>query len=198
MRKTANGKIATYHGVMHQRKTMKIIVFILTVIVSVQLQAQSVSCDGAPKDSTTELPSPIDKWAVVFCSPKGHVIGATDGNLWIAPNGKPFMFQASPKPAPDSSRHSSYFTGAAHRKLKGQLKTNTNKMLAKATQKEDQSLQPWQLDITSNQGFRYNIFFYEKSGVILYVLGCINQCQHSVLLRNKTLDQIKKELDENA
>lgn len=177
---------------------MKAILLLLITIIPIQLNAQSVNCENAPKESTTVLPSPIDRWAVIFCSPKGHVLAAIDGNLWLAPNGKPFMFQSNSKPAKENAQHSSYFTGIAHTKLDGQQKTNTNKMLAMATKNEDQSLQPWQLDVKSNMGVKYNIFFFEKDGIISFVLGCVDQCQQSVLLTNKTLEQLKNELDKNA
>ena len=67
-------------------------------------------------------------------------------------------------------------------------------MLAKVIGNEDQDLQPWQLDMLSNKGLLYNIFFYEKKGKIEHILGCINQCKSSVLLKPKTLNELKKEL----
>lgn len=134
-----------------------------------------------------------NKWAVIFCSPKGHVIAGIDGVVWVTKNNSSFItFRANPKVTPGSTKHSSYFKKMAHRKLSKELKINTNKMLAKVIGNEDQKLQPWQLDILSNNGLLYNIFFYEKEGKIEHVLGCKNQCEISVLLKPKTLNQLKE------
>lgn len=172
------------------RKTM----FIIALLTSINILAKPVGCEGAPKQASTELPAPIDQWAVVFCSPKGHMLGAIDGTIWLAPNGRPFMFEANPKPTSDDSKHSSYFSDLSHTKLEGLKRTNTNKMLAKATGEEDQSLAPWQFELKSSEGFLYSVFFYEKDKSVKYVLGCVNRCQQSVLLIPKTLDQLKREL----
>ncbi len=173
---------------------MKIIVIFISFLFSTIIQAKPVNCEDAPHEAKVELPSPMDDWAVIFCSPKGHVMGAMDGTLWMTDKNIPFMFKANPKPSPDASVHSSYFHEITHRKLDGQFKINTNKMLSKATYFEDQSLQPWQLDLRSTEDILYNVFFYLKENKIKYVLGCTSRCRTSVLLIPKSLAQLKNEL----
>jgi len=173
---------------------MKFMLLPILFILSLSAFAKPVNCKNTPADAVVEFPSPIDKWAVIFCSPAGHAIAPIDGNLWVAPNGKPFMFQAAAlMNAPQlEDSNSAYFNGVVHRKLEGQFKVNVNLMLVKAGLLEDQSLQPWQLDIKSNKGILYNLFFYEKNGEVKFVLGCINQCQSSVLLTAQAFKELNK------
>ncbi len=173
---------------------MKIAVIFIGLLFSIAAQATPVSCEGAPKKAKIELPSPIDEWAVIFCSPKGHVMGPIDGTLWMTDKNTLFMFNANPKPSPYASQHSSYFETIMGQKLAGDLKTKTNKMLSKATYIEDQTLQPWQLDLKSTKGILYNVFFYLKEDKVKYVLGCTNRCLTSVLLTPKSLSQLNEEL----
>jgi len=139
---------------------MKIATIFISFLFSAIVQAKPVNCENAPKDAQVELPSPINNWAVIFCSPEGHVMGAMDGTLWMTDKNTPFMFKSNPQPSPDASIHSSYFNEIIRRQLIGQFKISANKMLAKTTYFEDQSLQPWQLDLRSTEGILYNIFFY--------------------------------------
>ena len=175
---------------------MKFLLLILLVIFSFKSIASSVQCENAPDLAKIDLPSPINKWALIFCSPSGHAVAPIDGNIWLAPNGKPFLFQSAGlmNPAKLKNKHSAYFSAVAHRKLEGSARQGTNMMLTEAGLPEDQTLQPWQLDVASNKGIRYSIFFYEKGGKLKHLLGCVNQCQQSVLLSPKSLDQLKIEL----
>ena len=177
---------------------MRILTFLMLCVVSGSVFSQSVNCEGAPEKAVTELPAPINQWAVVYCSPAGHAIAPIDGYLWMGPNGRPFMFQsAALLNAPElKNRHAAHYTTVLHRKLSGQAKYGTNIMLAKAGGPSDQSLQPWQLDVHSNKGILYNLFFYEKEGAVSHVLGCINRCNTSVLLSNSSLKNLQKKIEE--
>ncbi len=180
--------------VPNQRKIMKLLLTILVLLFSSNVFSQSVNCEDAPSDAVVELPNPINQWSVIFCSPKGHVLAGVDGIVWVTKNNSSFMFRANRKVTSESTQHSSYFKKIAHRKLSEKHKLNTNKMLAEVTGNEDQNLQPWQLDMLSNKGLLYNIFFYEKKGKVEHILGCINQCKSSVLLKPKTLAELKEQL----
>lgn len=176
---------------------MKFLLLFALALFAINTVASPVNCEGAPKEAVTELPSPLNEWALVFCSPSGHAIAPIDGHIWLAPNGKPFLFQAAALTnAPIlEAPHSAYYQSVVHRKLEGKQKYGTNMMLAKAGLPEDQSLQPWQLDVQSNKGILYNLFFYEKKGAVEYVLGCINRCNSSVLIKSRSLEQLSKELN---
>lgn len=177
---------------------MKVVLVLIALLLSSAVNAKPVNCEDAPKKAKIELPSPIDEWAVIFCSPKGHVMGAIDGTLWLTDSNSPFMFHANPKPSEYASMHSSYFEEMHHRKLVDDSKVSTNKMLSKATYIEDQSLQPWQLDLVSTKGILYNVFFYLKEGKVKYVLGCTNRCMKSVLLTPRSLDKLHEQLKKES
>lgn len=175
---------------------MKYYILLIALLYSSLALSESVNCGGAPGGSVTNLPTPIDSWALIFCSPSGHALAPIDGTIWLGPNGKPFLFQsASLSSAPKlDDPHSAYFSSVIHRKLEGQFKYGTNMMLTKDGLSEDQALQPWQLDVKTNKGILYNVFFYTKDDVLVHVLGCINRCQTSVLLTPKTLRKLNSEL----
>jgi len=173
---------------------MKMAVIFIGLLFSIAAQATPVGCEDAPEKAKTELPSPIDEWAVIFCSPKGHVMGAIDGTLWMTDQNTPFMFLSNPKPSPYASQHSSYFETIIRQKVVGDLKTKMNKILSLSTYYEDQTLQPWQVDLKSTKGISYNVFFYLKEDKVKYVLGCTNRCLKSVLLTAKSLSQLNEEL----
>lgn len=182
----------------HKKQGLRMNYFILVTALfySSLALSESVNCEGAPSESVTNLPTPIDSWAIIFCSPSGHALAPIDGSIWLGPTEKPFLFQsASLSSAPKlDNPHSAYFSSVMHRKLEGKFKYGTNMMLTKAGLSEDQTLQPWQLDIRTNKGGLYNVFFYIKDDTLVHVLGCINSCQTSVLLTPKTLSQLKSEL----
>ena len=179
-----------------KRIKMKYIILLAALFYSSVAISKPVNCDGSPNESVTALPAPIDDWALIFCSPSGHALAPIDGTIWLGPNGKPFLFQsASLSSAPKlENPHSAYFSSVIHRKLDGQFKYGTNKMLTKAGLPEDQTLQPWQLDVKTNKGELYNVFFYIKDDALVHILGCINRCQTSVLLTPKPLSQLSREL----
>lgn len=173
---------------------MKILLLVITFIISVSVKSSPVNCEDAPSESKTILPEPFDQWAVVFCSPNGHVIGAIDGTIWITDSGAPFMFKANPKPKKQDGKHSHYFSHLVSKKPKGPEKTQTNKVLAMETFFEDQTLEPWLLTLMSNTGLAYHAFFFLKDNKIKHILGCVNKCKNRVLLTPKTLDELKQEL----
>lgn len=173
---------------------MKLVLILFCFVLSTLIHAQPVNCEGAPSDAKIELPSPIDKWAVIFCSPHGHVFAAIDGTLWMTDKNTPFMFNANPQPSANSTLHSAYFYKIIRRSLTGQSKLNANKVLAISTFVEDQTLQPWQVDLRSSENIRYSVFFYLQEDQLKYVLGCKNGCITSVLLTPKSLEQLQHEL----
>jgi hypothetical protein len=84
---------------------MKVALIFIGFLMSVTVHAKPVNCDDAPEKAKIELPSPIDQWAVIFCSPKGHVMGAIDGTLCLTDTNSPFLFHANPNPNPNPSKY---------------------------------------------------------------------------------------------
>ena len=102
---------------LNQRKIMKLLLTILILLFSSNAFSQSVNCENAPSDAVVELPDPINKWSVIFCSPKGHVLAGSDGIVWVTKNNSSFMFRANRKVTPESTQHSSYFKKIVHRNI---------------------------------------------------------------------------------
>lgn len=44
---------------------------------------QAVNCDDAPKHAILSFDSPINKWALIFCSPNEHTVAPVDGYIWL-------------------------------------------------------------------------------------------------------------------
>jgi hypothetical protein len=152
----------------------------------------AINCEGAPNQAVQSIKPPAAPYALVFCSDNGHAIAAVDGYIWFPINrpGQPFLFQASTsKSAP--GKHGAYFISEASRNLEGEQKEKTIKMLEVGYKIKENFSQVIQLDAQSNAGTTYSIFFYIAEGRPKYVLGCIDRCNTSALLKEYSLQEAK-------
>lgn len=151
---------------------------------------EAVNCSNAPESSVLKLSPPAASYALIFCSPTGHTVAPVDGFLWFPVNRphQPFFFQAASKGG-DLKR--AYFTQQASRSLSGDALEKTNKMLEVGYHITQKFSDISQLDISTADGLLYSIFFYIVNGRPVYVLGCIDRCNTSVLLQEFSLDEAK-------
>lgn len=152
---------------------------------------EAVNCQNAPEGSVLKLPAPAASYALVFCSPSGHAVAAVDGYVWfpVKRPGQPFFFSAAAGSKSGPAR--AYFVDAASRTLAGEAADKSHKMLEVGYQISQQFSQIVQLDVLSAEGLLYNLFFYIEGGRPVYVLGCVDRCNTSVLLREYSLEEAK-------
>jgi len=157
-----------------------------------QASYEAVNCQGAPDAAVIKVPSPAGSYALIFCSPQGHMVAPVDGFIWFPVNrlGQPFMFNAATKNPADRPKRA-YFTQVASRALSGDALEKSNKMLEQGYQLAQKFTEVAQLDIASADGLIYNIFFYIDRNRPVFVLGCLNQCNTSVLLREYSFAEAK-------
>jgi hypothetical protein len=175
-------------------KTLLFGALLLAIAFNTSFAAEPINCGEAPAASITQLPSVAADLALVFCSPSGHVLVATDGFVWLAQDGRPhYLHAASPQgPIAGQSQHSVYFTNAAARVLQDEPLEK-----AKAMFKVEYGFSPaddlsvTQLDLLSNKGFRYNVFFYVMFGRLDRVIGCVDECNKSVGMKQVLLRSLR-------
>jgi len=141
----------------------------------------SVDCESAPKNAVLNLSSPINQWALIFCSPKGHTVAPGGGYIWNDPDGKVILIHANLKESP-KTQHGGYFTNQRSRTLTGETLDDANKMLEVNYKLTPTYKDVHQLEIISSQGFGYHIFFYLKGDLPEYVLVCVNKCRTDTLI----------------
>jgi hypothetical protein len=152
----------------------------------------AVNCQGAPDASVLKVSQPASSYALIYCSPRGHTVAPVDGFVWFPINrpGQPFLFNAATSSASDRPARA-YFSSESSRSLSGEALEKSNAMLERGYQVKQRFSEVAQLDITTADGLLYNIFFYVENGRPIYVLGCINQCNSSALLREYSLEEAK-------
>jgi hypothetical protein len=157
---------------------------------------EPVNCDGAPEQAILKITPPANPYALIFCSPRGHTVAPVDGYLWFPYKrpGQPFFFHAALRETNDGI-HAAYFVKQAARRLEGEALRKTNKMLEVGYQIFESFDEVTQLDIASNAGLLYNIFFYTENNRPKYILGCVNRCTTSALLQQYSLEEAKSLLN---
>jgi hypothetical protein len=159
------------------------------------LAANPVACETAPHEAVTTLPKTVADLALILCSPSGHALLATDGYVWLAPNNKPFFLHAaSPRgPVAGETQHSAFFTRSSARQLQDEpLQKAKGMYQIEFSEHPPEGLSVVQLDLLSNKGFRYNVFFYLLSGKLERIIGCINECSTSVGMKQVTLSRLRQ------
>ena len=170
------------------------VALILIFSSSLSFSAAPINCESAPQEAVTKLPPEVSDFALVFCSPSGHALVAVDGFVWLTENRRPhFLHAGSPRgPIPDQSQHSVYFTNSTAIALKGESLEK-----AKAMFKTEFGFSPSddlsvvQMDLLSNKGFRYNVFFFVVVGRLDRIIGCIDECRSSVGMKQVRLSSLR-------
>jgi len=91
-----------------------------------------ISCDTAPAEAKTQLPSKLAEWAVLSCTRYGHVLRAARGFVWHNPKTNSFVRIWSQPSDGDlaESGHGNYFKSLEFRQLSLQEAEEANAALA--------------------------------------------------------------------
>jgi len=83
--------------------------------------ARADPCTGTPKDAIMSLPSPLDKWGRIICTPYGHVIASRERWIWSQPTTYSPVFIPSQMvhDNPEQLGNASYFAKIDMRKISG-------------------------------------------------------------------------------
>jgi hypothetical protein len=155
---------------------------------------EPVQCDGAPPEAVLRLRAPLNQWALVFCSPNGHVIAPVDGFVWLTAKNRPFFFTAlAAEGHPVKGRHQAYFVAQAQEKLAGDEVEKARKLFEIEFGRGTDASDVYQLDVVTLGGLRYNLFFYLKDATLRHVIGCIDACKQSVGLRSMTFEEAQRD-----
>ena len=171
--------------------------FLCGVLQNAHAVGEPVNCEGAPQQAVVRFNEPVNQWALVFCSPDGHVISPIDGYVWLTSNNKPFFFKSlsSSGERVRNNQHGAYFIDQGHRKMDDEGLEKAKKMFEIVFGQSAGDVTVYQLDVLSLGGLLYNIFFYTQQGKLDRIIGCINQCEQTVSLRQLSLEEARRESD---
>lgn len=152
-----------------------------------------LSCENPPSHALLSVNPIASRYLIIQCTPLGHKLAPTDGYVWLhadRPVKLPFFFYArTGSSGSKEGAHSVYFVQQAGGLLSGDPLVRSNKLLEVGYKIRDQFSDVVQIEFASSAGFIYTIFLYLSDGRPKYVLGCLNQCATSVLLREYTVQE---------
>lgn len=102
---------------------MKYLILGLISILSLAAKSNPVGdCVGTPKEAVTELPSPLDNWGQIVCTPYGHIISNKQGYVWSNIGSySPVMIPSQMvRTNPKNVGNNSYFTSIEMNLLQGE------------------------------------------------------------------------------
>ena len=128
------------------------------------LRAAAVGdCTGSPSEAVMTLPSPLNKWGEIRCTPYGHVLAGTGNWTWIWPDGSGTVFIPSQlvMSNPQFLGNRSYFTDIQVTRVRGAEFDE-----AYATFREGLDLQEvppdvYRADLTSVSGKAMRVYFFD-------------------------------------
>ena len=104
-----------------QGSFVKYLILVLISILSFSVKSSPVGdCIGTPKEAVTALPSPLDNWGQIVCTPYGHIISNKQGYIWSNVGSySPVMIPSQMvRSNPKSLGNNSYFTSIEMNLLK--------------------------------------------------------------------------------
>lgn len=151
-----------------------------------------VNCNNPPKGAVTRISGPAAPYALVYCAPNGHTIAPPDGYVWfpIDQPGQLFLFAAATNKPNDTGR--SWFASQKSSYVTRDHLKQVNDELNKGYKIDHSFDDVVELDTAAADGQKFNIFFFISQNRPKYVLGCVDGCKTSVLLREYSFEEAKK------
>ena len=142
--------------------------------------APSGNCDGAPKEAIVELPSPIDDWGQILCTPYGHILSAKEGWLWTNPGGySPVMIPSQMvRSEPKQLGNESYFTEINLVVLEGKEAEESIALFETGFDKSESPPRVYSLQVVSVAGKTLGFRFFDF-GSSAWGMWCNKECKPS-------------------
>src|SRR5947207_10738507 len=104
------------------RQSMRISVGALLLWMATIGSALADPCAGSPTAAVMKLPSPLDKWGTIVCTPYGHIISNHEGWFWTQEGGYYPVFVPSQMVRDNPARfgNKSYFTAIELARVQGE------------------------------------------------------------------------------
>lgn len=191
---------------MEMRLVIAALLFAWMIPVSAQGQATSepdIECADAPAGSVEPVPSPLDRWIIVLCTPDGQVLAPRVRDkveLWLHHDTtETFLLPAGPRGLARRSgaitANEIRFTDFSGRLANGLHRTFLLELWQGAYGQKTlptSIVDVYQLDVTSVVGeTRFNLFVYVRADGPRWIIVCRQQCRQALaidVLRGAELD----------
>lgn len=148
-------------------------------------------CGGTPADAVVDLPSPLNDWGQVACTPYGHIISNKDGWIWSYPGGYAPVFIPSQmvRKEPKELGNKSYFTKIQMTKVDGEEFREVYSVFHAGLDPKEAIPVGYRLDVTSVSGDALKLYFFDY-GNSAWGIWCRDKCDPK--LRFMVLNMAKR------
>ena len=157
---------------------MKYLIFVLITAFSLNAHSAPIGdCSGTPKDAITVLPSPLDTWGQIVCSPYGHIISNKQDFIWSnAGSYSPVMIPSQMvREQPKEIGNASYFTSIEMIKLNGEDAKSSIELFETGFDKSPTTPSVYSLAVTSISGKKLGFKFFDF-GDSQWGMWCNKKC----------------------
>ncbi|MBD1559865.1 hypothetical protein HC752_23330 [Vibrio sp. S9_S30] len=157
---------------------MKYLFLVLISIMSFSVNSNPVGdCTGTPKDAITLLPSPLNNWGQIVCTPYGHIISSKQGYVWSnVGTYSPVMIPSQMvRTNPKSIGNKSYFTSVEMDLLQGDDAVSSAKLFESGFDKSTSTPKVYSLRVKSISGKELGFKFFDY-GDSQWGMWCNKSC----------------------
>ena len=143
---------------------MKYLILVLISILSFSVKSSPVGdCIGTPKEAVTALPSPLDNWGQIVCTPYGHIISNKQGYIWSNVGSySPVMIPSQMvRSNPKSLGNNSYFTSIEMNLLKDEEAAASIELFETGFDKSPNRPKVYSLLVKSKSGKELSFKFFD-------------------------------------
>ncbi|WP_017446644.1 hypothetical protein [Gayadomonas joobiniege] len=143
---------------------MKYLILLLISILSFAAKSNPVGdCQGTPNEAVTALPSPLDNWGQIVCTPYGHIISNKRGYIWSNVGAyNPVMIPSQMvRTSPKSIGNSSYFTSIEMNLLQDEEAASSIKLFETGFDKSPNTPKVYALRVKSVSGKELSFKFFD-------------------------------------
>ncbi len=157
---------------------MKYLILVFIFALSFNVSSKPVGeCDGTPEDAIISLPSPLQEWGQIVCTPYGHIISNKQGYVWSNVGSySPVMIPSQMvRTQPKKTGNSSYFTSIKMTLLKGKEAKSSIELFETGFDKSGTTPKVYSLSVTSISGKKLGFNFFDF-GDSQWGMWCNKEC----------------------
>jgi hypothetical protein len=149
----------------------------LIVFGQAAFAAPTGDCAGTPKEAIVDLPSPLNDWGQVVCTPYGHIISSKDGWIWSYPGAYAPVFVPSQmvRREPKELGNKSYFTKISLTEVEGQEFQEAYSVFHAGFDSKEALPVGYRVDVTSISGESLKLYFFDY-GHSAWGIWCRDTC----------------------
>ena len=146
-------------------------------------------CIGTPSEAIIDLPSPLNVWGEIACTPFGHILSNKEGWIWSYPGAYSPVFIPSQmvQSNPAELGNKSYFTSIKMTNVEGVEFEEAYSSFHSGMAKDEHLPVGYRLDTTSVSGKSLKLYFFDY-GDFSWGIWCRDACdpKSSFMVMNMT------------